>query len=66
MRALNPQALLLPDCNVTISLAETQAGRGYAHIRVSLGLSRWSGVLPVGCVAGDDSRTTTPSNEPSS
>lgn len=49
-RILNPNALLLPDCNVTVSLAETQGGRGYAHIRVSLGLSRWSGVLPIGSV----------------
>lgn len=52
---LNPNALLLPDCNVTISLAETQGGRGYAHIRVSLGLSRWSGVLPIGSIVEPES-----------
>lgn len=43
---LNPKALLLDDTEVKISIHETSGGRGYVHVRASLGLSRWNGVLP--------------------
>ena len=58
MPDLNAKALLLDDTEVKIALTTTQSGRGYVHVRVALGLSRWCGVLPVGPIDAADGLKT--------
>lgn len=58
MPNLNSRALMLSETEVKIALTITQFGRGYAHVRVALGLSRWCGVLPVGPIDAADGPET--------